>query len=480
MKKIWKVSGTVLAALFLRGAAQADSGRIVTDGFMPVPPVAAYSSTFSVRTDGMNKLSAQVVVTSVTQASQPFNDGRASTATFTVVSYTALSTATATGNITVSNLGFLASTTTPQCVSGGGPSGTGQFGPVCAGTDWVVTASTGATACALSAAINSYVVGLSTCVGADSTGIVYTSATYGSAAWNKFNINTSSNTTGGALAVVQMTGGQDNATLTVNGKSYQANTDFYPVTSTAQTATNLATAITASSVTYGVVAAAVSNVVYATSTQVGASTTYATASSTQSALTLGPYTSSGTFGGLGAMYGGSNSSYTITGSMIQLATTQNFGLAQGVWLSTTTGNTALSPLVYGTTYYVIPGASGTGKIQLALTSTRAVAGLPIVLTSSAVKTTADVFQLNLPAGVSAASSGIQWAVSNDNSHWVWYQLTPNSVVISSVSYTSNYLGSTGVVNNFDFGLMDYGYLGLSVTASTSAPTNVMAHIIGKE
>ena len=589
LKKILNFVGAASAVLFLCPILQADSGHIVYDNYLPIPNPVAYSSTFSVRADGINWASAQIVVTSVTQGAAPtFNDGGASTASITVADYTSLSTAAATGSITVSTTaslagtagsgtivissnvlgtivtilgpppygsyaftvgntvaqgfassntavnfvsainalppvaGLVASTSTTtnvliSCVSSGtfcnaysvtSSSGaavstaafsggvnpatfTFNTGMFQANSQWAVGVSSNATALNIAAALNAGYMGtlvLAT-TGTLSNVVTITSLVPGSLA-NTYGLTSgiSSITVSGAT----LTGGHDNATICVNQTCLTANaatSSFTATTSNNATAASIAGSFSNSVASQTVSFGAASAVIGATTTAVGASTNYALLTSTQGALTISPFTSSGPVnsagigGAVGAMYGGFNSSYTINGSVI-FSTGSPLALAQGVWFSTSVGATGLSPLVIGTTYYAIPGASGSGTFQLALTSTGALAGVPIVLTSSAVKTTPDVFNLNFPTGTGGAGapgqSGVSWAVSNDQVHWVLYNLTPFNIAIGSVTYpASGYNGATGVVNNYDFGHMDYGYLGLSVTASTAAPTTVGAHIIGK-
>lgn len=474
MKTTWSICGAALAALFLcLGESVAAPSSIVVDGYLPIPSAASYSSTFSVRTDGISWASAQVVVTSVTQPAQTFTDGTASSATFTVVSYTALSTATATGGTITISSNFW--TNGNLAVSGGGP-GLGSFN-VSDPANFATGAVSSNTACNLAAAINAFNIVLATCnVSGSAAGVVYTTAAFTGSIWNSFTMNSSSQGTGAYTTVTQLSGGQDNQSVTVNGKTLTANVDFYPVTSVGQTATNLATAITNSSTTTGVIASAGGAVVYATSTLVGTGTKYAISSSSQAALTI-PYTSSSTTTGqaTGAMIGGTNAAYLINTSTIALPS-NNFGLGQGVWL----GGASLAPLVLNTTYYVVtipPGSTGpTATIELALTSTGAIANVPIVLTASATKTTTDSFTLNV--GPMAGTPTVTLVASNDNSHWLPYATTPFNISIPSVSYSA-YV-ATGTVNNFDLGHYNYGYLGVSVVAPTSGAVNILAHIVGKE
>ena len=116
MKKIISFCMMGLAALFLCSKAEAVAGgQLIYDNYLPIPSAVAVNSTVSIRADGIDWASAQVVVTSVTQPNQTFNDGSQATATLTVASYAALSTAAATGQITVltnSSLGGVYASTT--------------------------------------------------------------------------------------------------------------------------------------------------------------------------------------------------------------------------------------------------------------------------------------------------------------------------------------------------------------------------------
>lgn len=456
--------GAAVAALFLCVPASADSGGIVRDVSMPVPNPAAYSSTFTVRTDGISWGSGQVVLTSVTVPAVTFTDGSTSTGSLTVNSFTALSSATASGKITIGNVSYLAN----SCVSGGGP-GIGSFN-VCDGTDFTVSASSAATACSLSDAILAKGVLISTCSSASPT-VVFTTAAYYGANWNNFKVYASTP----AWTITQLTGGRDNQSFKVNGVTFKANTDFYPKTSTSVTATAIATALNAATSTTHVVAQAVGAVVTTTSTVVGTSANYALYSSSNAALSLSAPVTHSEPAATSVMTGGTNSAYVINTSTIT-ATGAAFGTAQGVWYNQ--GTKAISGLTDKATYYVIdipadtPGAS----FMLASSVANAINRIPILLASSQTLTTADSYTLT-PTVISGTPS-VQWVVSNDGVNWMPYTLTPFNIAIPSVSYGTYF--STGSVNAWDFGRMDYGYLGLSVKAPTTGAVRIKARVVGKE
>ena len=477
-----------MTALFLCPVVHAAAGgQQGVDLYLPINAVQAYSSTFSVRTDGINWAAAQVLVTSATVAAQTFTDGQAATATLTVGNYLGLSTATATDKITI--VTDSAGSLLGSCISGGGPT-VGSFN-ACNPANYAITGTANTDCQAIAAAITSFNVLVATCPGAGS--VIYTTSTYGGAIWNQFSLASStqaalqvgnlvsSNTVPGT-GIGVLTGGSNNATFSINGQTFTANQlgsfGFYPVTSNGQTATNIATAITNSSTTIGVVAGAGGSVVFATATVTGVvGNTYATFVSSDPALTLSTYVSSGPTVASGFMSGGSNSSYALNSAVISIPG-NTFGPAFQVWLSTTGNVVVPAPLVWGTTYYAVVSAGiGIGNIELATTSALAVAGSGLVLTSSQTKTTADVFTLN-PLGITGTPS-TQWVVSTDNVSWVPYTTTPFGQTINALQSYGTYY-ATGTLTTSDLGHMDYGWIGLNVTAPTTGAITVKAKISGDQ
>lgn len=121
-------------------------------------------------------------------------------------------------------------------------------------------------------------------------------------------------------------------------------------------------------------------------------------------------------------------------------------------LFTRSGAFSPSPLVVGTTYYAIP--VNKTSFSLATTSTGAVAGVGIVLTSSG---TGNTFTL-APLAITGNPS-FKWQVSNDgpacNSASTWTDLAVSSVTFSPYVFA----GSTTIV---DFGNFDYACIRANV------------------
>lgn len=225
------------------------------------------------------------------------------------------------------------------------------------------------------------------------------------------------------------------------------------------TALSITNAINASPLNTVLVASVPANgtVIFTTSTIVGTAANFALFSSSNSALGLTTLISSTTAGvATGTMSGGTNSAYTLVGgSATILSSTNTFGsqtqtgmVGFEVLYTTTSGNTALIPLINATTYYVIPVSPA--AFGLATTSANAQAGKFIVFTSSTAKTTADGFLLT-PEAYSGNASGL-WQVSNDGVNWA-------GVTTSSQTFTPVFPSSTTAV---DFGLMDYSWIRFNV------------------
>jgi hypothetical protein len=232
-----------------------------------------------------------------------------------------------------------------------------------------------------------------------------------------------------------------------------------------------------------------SSVVSATSTQVGYDPTLT--SSSQTALTIGPYTSSSTVTGAasGTAAYGTAPGYSSGSAIITLATnpywandpSQKSSLAMSVIYSTSSA-TAITGLTWGSTYYVIP--LNATQIELASTSTGAIAGVPIVLKSSSTQLgNATITYTLTPSGLVGTPSYV-WQVSNDclyypapytSATWNNFTTTVSSISIASTTiagYTNG--GATSIT---DFYQLDYDCIRLNVVAPTSGA--IQLKVIGE-
>ena len=217
-----------------------------------------------------------------------------------------------------------------------------------------------------------------------------------------------------------------------------------PLGQSSGTALSIANAINANTTLNQIVVATVpagGSVIYTTATVVGQNfSVYASTT----ALRWAPST---------AMVGGTNSGYTINGTVISAANSwAPNGQTPMVALPVvyTQGASAITGLTNQTTYYVIPINST--AFSLATTSTGAVVGynaLPntsgatfIPLASSQTKTTADSYTLRTTA-FAGTPSGF-WQVSNDGTNWATY---PSSGTVTLTgSGQSSLAGDFGAIN----------------------------------
>jgi hypothetical protein len=318
-----------------------------------------------------------------------------------------------------------------------------------AGQEFQVGASTAAMATNLAGAINtamSAVVTASATSPCPGCGVVYATAAATGSSGN-YALG-SSNVLAITTSGVTMSGGFDNAYFTINGTSLYANKNWYPATSVAATCTSIYQAIN-SSFTGVIVSSCVgaTGVVTATTTAVGTASQYATFVQSTGALTLSPWTSSTTVSATGTMYGGTNSSFTINGTTIQIP---NHGFPKGlaVWLSSaagtqmlyyssgTTGATA-NQFTNGTTYYIIP--AGVNAVQISTLNFNGVMSPAVTITSSGSNTTTDTYTLNTVATGGTGNFGY-W-IGDNGSNYVQVQSTFTGTFVYPSSSTFSDLGN---------------------------------------
>jgi hypothetical protein len=185
------------------------------------------------------------------------------------------------------------------------------------------------------------------------------------------------------------------------------------------------------------------------------------------------------------MIGGTNANYTLNNTVIFATnsyspTNQVPMVALPVVFTTSTANTGITGLVYGTTYYVIPINSS--AFGLASTSTGAVAGfgeLPVV-SSSAIpgtfiafgstqtRTTPDFFVLTSNPFVGSPAGS--WQVSNNGITWDTFVSSPTvNLPVSGVNHAAA-----------DFGTVNFSWIRFNFsTAPTSGGLNLQVLINGK-
>ena len=534
----------VIAALSLSGALRA--ARTI-----PLPAIAnetgiAYSKNFDIDINAadVDQVSAQAVYSSATIASQTFQDGRPSTASITVSAsnLATLHGAAATDTLTVTSnvLGKAQATNTIYIASNtqtalGNATITINGSVIRTPRDWAILDVASNTAVAIQNAVNAKFGGF-TAVASGST-VTITAHAYG-VQGNAYTLATS---TAAALVAGASTfsGGQENATFTLNGRKYEAGTDWTVGDVSSNTAVNLATFInanftevtasTSASTVVTITAAAVGTTANAyTLTEVGGLTagaalftggvipgyvaiagtklvegtdwTYALTSSgtakaisdsimantTLNAIVSSTWTSGGVVSATttkvgvatnyalftnkplvtpwssSSMIGGADADWTINTGTIKKAS-HGFTLAIPVLYST--GAVAIGGLTNQTTYYAIPVTAD--SFRLAATSTGAVAGSYITLTSSS---TAGPHTYTLAPLVLTGTPSFKWQASNDGDNW-------SDISVSSVTFASPY---TAASSTWDFGTYNYRWLRLKYTAGTAGALNLMVTENGKK
>lgn len=438
-KKVgWYVAFGALALAVVVGIAHASA--IVYNAALVNQPALAYNSAYvlDLQSAGITSLSAQAVYSSATIPSQTFQDGTQSTGSFTVLSNTTLSTATATNNLTVANNAGLAGATLvlPGVV-------------LQQGLDWAILDVASNTASSIASALQT-VPGLQVSHAAGSS-VVYTTAPSYGTLYNGWAF-TSSTPTALTVATAFFTGGQGRASVSLNGQVLKQGQQWQVGGSLAATATNIAAAINANSVLNKLVKAqAVGAVVTATSTLANVN-----------AFPLKSSLPSGILASGAAMTGGTAPSYGLNGQI----TIPSNSFSTALPLLYTSGSLVVGGLTDQTTYYAVPLASP-GVFGLASSQANALLGTYITFTSSTTQLSAQTGTL-APLPITG-TPGFLWQVSNDNTNW-------QNLAVSSVTMSSY---STPPANTiWSFGYIGPRYLRANVTAPTTGAIQLSIGIIG--
>lgn len=303
-------------------------------------------------------------------------------------------------------------------------------------------------------------------VRATATGGVVSLVTFTSSTLNNaITLATTPSSGGLTIGSALFTGGQSNASITINGTALTLGTDFAApqvASTTANMATSIAAAINANSTLTAIItAAATSAVVVSTSKVVGTATNYTTVSSTQSQLSFANAT----------MTGGTNSGYSITTDKITIT---GHGFTKALPVLYSSGTVAIGGLTNQTTYYIVVIDSNT--VGVSSTSAVALTGNYIDLTSSATGTTAHTYTL-APLSFSQGPAAGKWQVSNDAANWNDYLVTSANISVSSQTFAA-VNPSTNTVQ--DFGFVDYGYIRYNTTGPTQGAVNLKVILNAKD
>lgn len=434
-KSGWYAAGALLLAMIARAAVVVYNANLVnTTGL-------AYSNTYvlNLANAGINSLSAQAIYSTATFLNASFQDGSQASGAFTVLSFAGLKSASAVDSITiVSTTGLAgASISVPGYVFYNG-------------IDW----ATGNTATNTAVSLKNALATVPYLTVSTAGGIVYATATAGSFYNSYPMVSNNANIT---VATPFLLGGQDNATVRVNGVNLLQGSSWTASGSNATTATSLASAINNSPYLKGLMTAqAIGSVVTATTTLNGLARNYPIVSSTAAALSA-----SGA-----VMTAGTNAAFALGGNIF--TATNGSALTTALPILYTQGTKALGGLTNQTTYYVVPTTGN--SFMLSKYSTSAVAGntdlVVITSTNSGLAAVESTYTLSpLPW---TGSAGLAWTASNDGINW-------STVQVSSLTITSN----TAAGNTFwSFGVLGAQYIRLSATGPTTGALALKVPLIG--
>lgn len=435
LKAVWYAVGVTALALI------AHATTVSLNTILENEPALAYNNQYPIdlEANGVTSLSAQVTYGSATIANVTFVDGSASTGSFNVANFAALKSASASDHITVLSTSGLTGATIilPGYVFTNG-------------IDWATQATASATAISIKKALQTVpYLSVST-----AGSVVYATAAAG-AYYNTIQLLSSNSSV--TVATPFFTGGQDNATLGINGVLLRQGTNWSAATSNAVTASSIAAAINASPVLNTKIhAQAVGSVVTATSTFNGAVYNYLLTSSTQAALT--PFASH--------MVGGDNAAFALGSSIF---TTPNGGTLTKALPVLYTGSPVIGGLATGTTYYPVPTTGN--SFMLAKYSTSAVAGNVdlVVITSTNTQIHSSEHTYTLALLPITGTPSFKWQVSNDSVNWSDLQVS--SVTVSSYS-------NPPALAIWSFGFIGTRYVRLNVIAPTTGGLYIRTQLFG--
>lgn len=256
--------------------------------------------------------------------------------------------------------------------------------------------------------------------------------------------------------------GQDNAFLKINGVILTQGTDFTAATSSAATANSIAAAINANT--------SLNTIMVATAPLTCPGASPCGVVKTTGAVVTSPnsnnypwFSSSSTAMAISnsSLFGGTTGAYTLNSPTLVMP---SHGFATGAEVKYTTGVVTIGGLSNSTTYYVIKVDAD--DIQLALTSTGAVAGLYITLASTS---TTGPHQFTLTPGSLTGTLNLTWQASDDRSNW-------SNISVSALSFGTPYTSTSTL---WDFGAVNSRYFRALLSGPDSGGVNVTIRAVGK-
>ena len=405
----------------------------------------AVNFTAGIDTDRYRTVSAQAIYSDGTPASHSVLDGKRSVNRLTVLSTSNLTTSYATIQINVNHNTIPAGTVIVL-----------ENQRLVEGKDWFIGGASSATAYSIAGAVNAFELFNSTHAGTVTLAIA-TATVVGTApnSWAA-SCTSSSITFSGAT----FSGGNNAATISINGVTLTNGAQWTIGASTTTTAADISRAIVAHASLTGVVVSTVTGnfagqggIIFTTATYVGLNA-YQVSASTPGLL----WTSSYYTGGLASEI--NTTTYVLTEASHGLTT----GLK--VYVSTNVAaSTMPTGLTGGATYYAIK--VNDSSYQLATSSTNATAGTPVSITALTGNSSLGVYPLALASGAGTGIGSFKWQVSNDNSNWT-------DLSVSSVTWSGT-AGNTA----WDFGEIAYRFLRLNFIGPINGGIRLLTYVNGK-
>jgi hypothetical protein len=448
MKKLLVI--VAACASLLASIAVVKAARVIYNQTFVSETALAYNNTYTLDAgasplmwSNIDSLSMQAAYSSATVAAVSFTDGSASTATVTVSSYSALTTAQGSNTLTVSS-------NTIRAIKGQKFTLNGR--PFVEGELWSIKGSTTLTAVDITNAINNDTEVNSVFSATNTLAVITITCKSSGAVCNTYTL-TSSTPAALTTGAAKFSGGRNHGVLVVAGQALTEGTDFSALASNAVTSKAVSDSIQANLVLASIIKSTwtAGGVITATSAVVGADIRYNMQSSSYAALT--PFAPQ--------FYGGTASNIVTASSKINV-TAHGFTTGLPV-LYTKSAGTSPGALVANTTYYVV--RVDANNFKLASSQANALLGTVV---SIATQTAQGGGTFILTPLAIAGTPSFKWQYSNDNSNWV-------DMSVSSVTMSSLALATTV----WDFGTITYRYLRLNVVAPTAGGINLVVTGVGR-
>ncbi len=429
------------------------AGRIVLKGLIANEAGLTYSTVYTIDTAQFNapgaidKLSAQLVISSVNYTALTLTDGRASTGTLTVNGSTLTAGRAASDFLTVKSTNGLS---TAYITFNGNV--------LYQGGCWTAMNTASNTAISIMNCLNLQFGDLITAStgGVNVSTMVFATSTVRAYGANSYSLSSS---TPAAIAVASSTffNGLNPAQVGVQGNWVTYGIDWSTATTSSGTARNISDAFMANTAIAALIRSTWTSagVVTATSIAQGLAVNYSLRSTDQLDISTRS---------AGYMTGGSSTSVNTTIGGFSVSS-HGFTNGLAVLFSTTSTNVPPGVLTNGVTYYV--QLIDANNFLLATTLARATTTIPIPINISSQNAVGgDTFTLT-PLALTGLPSA-RWEFSNDNVNWIPVNTSSITTALSLSTMTA-----------WDFSDVNYHYYRFNVTAPTTGGLYIQLTVNGK-